>query len=139
MKQMNEIIDRTYFKAKEILYSEKALENNIDNTPMEKEVIDNLNFTLAKLNEIRDGYGKPIYITSGYRCNELNKIVGGVENSKHKKGLAVDLKWDYELLVYIIENCKFEKLIREKKGDLLWIHIQFNLDESKNQCKILYF
>lgn len=136
---MTEILDRTYFKAKEILYSEKALENNIDNTPLEKEVIDNLNFTLSKLNEIREGYGKPIYITSGYRCNELNKIVGGVENSKHKKGLAVDLKWDYELLVYIIENCKFEKLIREKKGDLLWIHIQFNPDESKNQCKILYF
>lgn len=136
---MNEIIDRTYFKAREILKSKTGEEMGIDNTPREKEVIDNINFTLAKLNEIREGYGKPIYITSGYRCNELNKIVGGVENSKHKKGLAVDLKWNYELLVYIIENCKFEKLIREKKGDLLWIHIQFNTDDSKNQCKILYF
>lgn len=136
---MKTIIDTTYFKAREILKSKKGEELGIDNTPSDPEIIDNINFTLKKLNNIRTGYGNPIYITSGYRCDELNTLVGGVENSKHKKGLAVDLKWDYELLVYIIENCKFEKLIREKKGDLLWIHIQFNPDESKNQCKILYF
>ena len=136
---MKTIIDTTYFKAREILKSKKGEELGIDNTPRDPEIIDNINFTLKKLNNIRTGYGNPIYITSGYRCDELNTLVGGVENSKHKKGLAVDLKWDYELLVYIIENCKFEKLIREKKGDLLWIHIQFNPDESKNQCKILYF
>lgn len=49
---------------------------------------------MGKLDEIREGYGKPIIINSGYRSPELNKAVGGVVQSYHQKGLAVDIKWD---------------------------------------------
>jgi len=47
---------------------------------------------LAKLVELRDVLEKPVYITSGYRCFEYNRKVGGVANSYHLIGLAVDIK-----------------------------------------------
>jgi uncharacterized protein YcbK (DUF882 family) len=46
---------------------------------------------IAKLQELRDAYGKPMVITSGYRCPNQNKKVGGAPNSKHVSGEAVDI------------------------------------------------
>lgn len=135
---MTEIKETKYFKPKEILYSYTAEQNNIDNTPKDKETIDNLNYTLNRLNEIREGYGSPIHINSGYRCEELNKLVGGVKDSKHKTGLAVDLKWDYNLIVYLIEHCSFDKLIREKSKDKLWVHIQFKKNKEEERRLVSY-
>lgn len=132
------LIDTEYFKSWEIVNSTKAKENNIDNTPTEDEIINNLNHTLQRLNAIREGYGKPIIISSGYRCPELNELVGGAKDSKHLTGLAVDLKWDKDLVEYIIDNCSFDKLIREKSGNVKWIHIQFRKDISTERNLIYY-
>lgn len=46
-----------------------------------------------RLQTIRDAFGKPITIESGYRCPEHNKKVGGAEKSLHLKGMAADLKF----------------------------------------------
>lgn len=132
------LIDTEYFKSWEIVNSTKAEENNIDNTPTEDEIINNLNHTLQRLNAIREGYGKPIIISSGYRCPELNELVGGAKDSKHLTGLAVDLKWDTDLVEYIIDNFSFDKLIREKSGNVKWIHIQFRKDISTERNLIYY-
>lgn len=132
------LIDTEYFKSWEITNSTKAKENNIDNTPTEDEIINNLNHTLQRLNAIREGYGKPITISSGYRCPELNELVGGAKDSKHLTGLAVDLKWDKDLVEYIIDNFSFDKLIREKSGNVKWIHIQFRKDISTERNLIYY-
>lgn len=132
------LIDTEYFKSWEITNSTKAEENNIDNTPTEDEIINNLNHTLQRLNAIREGYGKPIIISSGYRCPELNELVGGAKDSKHLTGLAVDLKWDKDLVEYIIDNFSFDKLIREKSGNVKWIHIQFRKDISTERNLIYY-
>jgi hypothetical protein len=120
-----ELKDTKYFKVSEILRSSTAKKHNIDNTPTDETIIDNINYTLNRLNEIREQYGKPIYINSGYRCDELNVLVGGVKDSKHRLGLAVDLRWDTDLIDFLIENCSFDKLIREKAGKSKWIHLQF--------------
>lgn len=120
-----ELKDTKYFKVSEILRSNTAKKHNIDNTPTDETIIDNLNYTLNRLNTIREQYGKPIYINSGYRCDELNTLVGGVKDSKHRLGLAVDLRWDTDLIDFLIENCSFDKLIREKAGKSKWIHLQF--------------
>lgn len=124
------LIDTKYFKGWEITYSYVAEQNNIDNTPTDETIIDNLNYTLQRLNDIREGYGKPIVISSGYRCDELNEKVGGVNDSKHKNGLGVDLKWDSELLEFITNNMQFDKLIKEKSGKTCWIHLQFRRDRE---------
>ena len=49
-------------------------------------------YLLKKLTELRGIIEKPVYITSGYRCPEYNHKVGGVVNSYHLIGLAVDIK-----------------------------------------------
>lgn len=46
---------------------------------------------LARLNGLRSKYGKPIYITSGWRCEDYNKKVGGVGDSAHLDGTAADI------------------------------------------------
>lgn len=48
--------------------------------------------TLRVLQPLRDAYGKPMTVNSGYRCPELNRIVGGVPTSQHCKGEAADIK-----------------------------------------------
>ena len=44
------------------------------------------------LEEIRDFFGKPISITSGFRCEAHNKAVGGAPKSQHCQGIAADIK-----------------------------------------------
>lgn len=46
---------------------------------------------ITKLQEFRDVWGKPLRITSGYRCKEHNDKIGGAPNSKHVLGEAVDI------------------------------------------------
>lgn len=49
------------------------------------------------LQPLRDAWGKPLKINSGYRCPELNRVVGGVESSQHTKGEAADVACDTPL------------------------------------------
>lgn len=132
------IKDTQYFKVEEFLRSETADKLGIDNTPTDETIIDNINYSLERLNEIRESYGKPIIISSGYRCPELNKAVGGVPNSYHVLGLAVDLRWDADLFNYIMENCEFDKLIREKSKTGMWIHLQFRSNPADERGKVIY-
>jgi zinc D-Ala-D-Ala carboxypeptidase len=80
-----------YFTIKEMTKSQTAKLYHIDNTPTEK-VIENLKKVMHILDMIRTYIGKPILINSGYRCQKLNEIVGGVQNSMHTKGLAADFR-----------------------------------------------
>ena len=132
------LLNTQYFKSSEIIYSYKAEQLEIDNTPTDDVVIANLNYTLQRLNTIREMYGHPIIISSGYRCEELNKAVGGVKDSKHKTGLAVDLKFDEELFEFLKDNCSFDKLILEQNSKTKWLHIQFRLDKTKERRLIFY-
>ena len=49
---------------------------------------------VAILQNIRDHFGKPVYISSAYRCETWNKKVGGVSRSYHSYGQAADIKVD---------------------------------------------
>lgn len=126
-----------YFTLYELIKSNVAEEKGINNTPQEEYIIKNIEYTISRLDEIREGYGKPIYVNSGYRCEELNKEVGGEEDSYHLKGLAVDLRWDKELVEFVINNCQFHKAIREKSGKTKWLHLQFKLDRTKELNRVI--
>ena len=132
------LLNTQYFKSYEIIYSYKAEQFGIDNTPTDDVVISNLNYTLQRLNSIRERYGHKIVISSGYRCEELNRLVSGVKNSKHKTGLAVDLKFDEDLFEFLKANCSFDKLILEQNSKTKWLHIQFRLDKTKERRLIFY-
>lgn len=122
-----------YFTFLEMIKSPTADKNNIDNNPTNPEIIDNINYTIERLDEIREKYGKPIIITSGYRCQELNKKVGGKSNSFHLKGLAADLKYSVELWTFLTQHAKFDKLILETSKSAKWIHCQFSKENERNQ------
>ena len=103
-----------YFSLSEFLNSATAKRLGIDNTPT-FEIIDNLNKLADYLDAIREKVGKPILISSGFRCPVLNKAVGGVSNSQHQKGLAADLICaDMESLDKVLrETGGFDQLIKE--------------------------
>ena len=61
---------------------------------------------LAKLVELRNILERPVYITSGYRCFEYNRKVGGVTNSYHCIGLAADIKVKDINLIELLEICE---------------------------------
>ena len=78
-----------HFTLAEFTISNIAARMGIDNTPGEL-VLENLRRLAGVLEQVRALLGHPIYITSGYRCEELNRLVGGSQNSKHISGLAAD-------------------------------------------------
>ena len=66
------------------------------------------------LDPLRERYGKPIYVNSGYRCYRHNAAVGGVPNSQHMRGEAADLRIDGNpevLARVIVENGKWDQMI----------------------------
>ena len=74
------------------------------------------------LQPIRDAWGKPIKVTSGYRCPRLNTMVGGVKNSQHVLGQAADIQ-----ATAFADNVKLfrciERLVKSgkiKTGQVIW-------------------
>ena len=80
------------FTLSEFIDSDTADRLGIDNTPTEQ-AVENITLLCTKLLQpLRSLYGKPMNINSGYRCEELNEAVGGVESSQHRQGLAADVR-----------------------------------------------
>lgn len=134
-----------YFTLYEFLYSESALEKKIPNWPEDFWVIDNIkDKLLPALNGLREAWGGPIKITSGYRSPELNKAVGGVKNSVHMKGLAADLypvNGDIKLFEYFVpeyfKDKPFDQIIKEQSGNSRWIHFGIESGDGKQRKQIL--
>lgn len=120
-----------YFTIKELCRSTKAKKLGLDNTPNTQAVENMTRLIDVVLDPLREAYGKPIIVNSGYRCPELNKAVGGVKNSQHLTGEAVDItvgskegnKWLFE---HIKNNLPFDQLIDEY--DYSWVHVSLNAD-----------
>lgn len=98
-------------------------------------VVENLRALCVNvLQPVRDLVGIPIDISSGYRCERLNKAVGGAVRSQHLTGEAADIKAtsrlsNRELLDKIrLSGIKYDQLINEYpvKGEPSWIHISFS-------------
>lgn len=136
-----------YFTIEELCYSDTAKKYKIDNTPTD-EIIENLTeFIENILNPLREAWGSAIKVNSGYRCEKLNKKVGGSKTSSHKYGLAVDLKPVNDLIDeffefvknYFIENdIPFDQIIDEHSGDKHWVHIGYknSKGEQRKQIKL---
>ena len=79
------------FTIQELVHSNTATRLGIDNTPTEEEMKNMENLIDLVLDPLREEVGKPIIVTSGYRCLKLNEAVGSKPNSQHMAGLAADL------------------------------------------------
>lgn len=80
-----------YFSLGEFSHSDTAVSLGIDNT-IPKECVAKIEHLVhCVLDPLREHWGLPIRVTSGYRCPELNDEVGGVEDSYHMDGCAADI------------------------------------------------
>lgn len=130
------------FTLEELIYSDTAKKYNIDNKPNDEQLNNLVNLTNKILQPIRNKFGKPIKINSGFRCEKLNKKVGGASNSDHKYGAACDITCDnnlklWGLILNMINNgeLKCRQVIWEKgtKNYPAWVHISIN--NNKNSAK----
>ena len=125
------------FDWKEFTKSDTAARLHIVNDVTTFEVRDNIKALVDDvLQPLRDAWGGPIFINSGYRSPELNKAVGGVETSQHTKGMAADcgVTDPYAL-------AKLAKKMRLPYDQLIlypsFCHISYRKD-GKNRGQILY-
>lgn len=80
-----------YFRLEELLRSDKAMAAQIENLPSWIDVDNLLDLAVLVLDPIREAWGQPLIVTSGYRSPQLNAAVGGVPTSAHMDGCAVDI------------------------------------------------
>jgi uncharacterized protein YcbK (DUF882 family) len=123
------------FKISELIHSDIAIQNNINNTP-DINALDNLlELTFYCLQPIRDLIKKPMIITSGFRSSKVNFFAGGAINSQHLYGQAADFVIKGMTPKEIIEIIKktdieYDQLINEFDK---WVHISFNKDKNRKQ------
>ena len=120
---------KNYFTIEELCYSDTAEREHIDNTPSE-EIKKRLQILIEFLNPLREAWGSGIRINSGYRCPELNKVVGGVDTSAHKEGWAIDMypvnnKFEdfKQFIIAYLKDKNFDQCIVERSGRSQWIHL----------------
>ena len=118
-----------YFTLKELIRSDTANIKHISNIPNDA-VKMNLEILMEQLDKIREKWGSPLYINSGYRCPALNAAVGGVKTSQHQLGVAVDITTrnsvkDKKLYDMIVKNFDYDQCIWEQSGKSVWIHYSY--------------
>lgn len=123
------------FSISELCNSSIAKQKNIRNTPSLNELDNMLNLIVCCLQPIRDYVKKPIIISSGYRSYALNKEVGGVYNSQHTKGQAVDFTipgMSINEIINLIRNSgiEYDQLINEYNR---WVHISYAKGHNRKQ------
>ena len=150
-----------HFELDEFTRSATATANGIDNSlnptkAGDRNVIENLqHLCQTVLEPLREFVNAPVVVSSGYRCSELNKMVGGVRNSQHLTGEAADIQPLFpaapvpasfaggsslpqgealkQWFLFIQQHCSFDQLILETKGNRRWIHVSCCRDEKRNR------
>lgn len=118
-----------YFTIEELCKSDVAKKSGIKNEPDARTKENLLALIENVLDPIRESWGMPIYVNSGYRCTKLNKAVGGVSNSQHLYGEAADIDtrkgkvMNQALFNAIRGRIQFDQLINE--NDFSWVHVSY--------------
>jgi hypothetical protein len=129
------------FTLNELTKSETAIRLDIDNTPNDEQ-IESLRLLCENiLQPVRDHFGKPVKISSGFRCPAVNQATGGSATSDHCKGQAVDFEIDGlpnpDVAQWIMDNLDYTQLILEfytqGQPNSGWIHCSFDPANLKKQ------
>lgn len=134
------------FTLEELCYSQTAAKYNISNVPTQQSICNLAAIAHHILQPLRDWWGKPIKIGSGYRCKTLNSHpdIKGVWNSQHVLGEAVDICIDGDLVKgrkwfeWIRDHCEYDQLIWEhnSKTGSWWIHVSYCAN-GKNSKEVI--
>lgn len=128
-----------HFTIEELCRSNVAQVRRIENKPDTQQVkaltalVDNV------LDPLRERFGRPIIVSSGFRSKDLNGAVGGSRTSQHMKGEAADIyagtkQGNREMFELIRKYLPFDQLINE--NDFSWVHVSYRAD-GKNRGQIL--
>lgn len=133
-----------YVTYAEVTKSNQATALKLANIPNATQ-LNNLRLVCTNVfDKVREHFGKPIGISSGFRSVELNAKIGGSKTSQHCEGKALDIDGDIfgginnkELFFYIKENCIFDQLIWEFGSENApdWVHVSYN--DGKNRGQVL--
>ena len=134
-----------------------GIDNSLDLAKADDRMVaENLQYLCQTVLEpLREHFGMPVVVSSGYRCKELNSVVGGVWNSQHLTGEAADIQPLFpaapvpasfaggsslpqgealkQWLLFIQQHCRFDQLILETQGSRQWIHVSTCRDDSRNR------
>jgi hypothetical protein len=125
----------------EVTRSETAKRRGISNMPTAEHIENFKKLAINIFQPIREHFGKPIIISSGYRSAELNKAIGGSLSSQHSSGEAIDIDMDgtditnAQIFNYIKDNLNFDQMIWEFGTDTNpdWVHVSFAANRSQRK------
>jgi len=126
----------------EAIKSATAIKHGINNRPSGEHLSNLIQIANKVFQPLRDHFGKPIAVTSGYRSQELNDLIGGASGSQHSKGEALDLDADvfgglenWEIFEFIKNNLEFDQLIWEFGSDENpdWVHVSYKSDNNRGE------
>ena len=123
-----------HFTLEELIASQYATRKGIDNYPRIPKVMENLSLLAQRLDLVRNHLGKPVFVSSGYRCQALNDAISKIgSRSTHILGLAADFtcpQFGTPLDVFRaikLSGIKYDQLILEFSGSpSAWVHIGFD-------------
>ena len=128
----------------ELIRSESAKRAGISNMPTPEHIANLKKVADNVFEKIREHFGRPILISSGYRSIDLNKIIKGAQSSQHSTGEAIDIDMDgteitnKQIFEFIKFNVSFDQLIWEfgtdKNPD--WVHVSYE-SSGKQRKQIL--
>ena len=129
------------FTLSELVKSQTAIRNSIDNTPNTEQIVALTALCHAVLQPCRDKYGL-FTPNSTFRTVELCELLGSSPKSQHALGEASDIEMagvdNYEFAEWVIENLEFDQLILEfyTPGipDSGWVHVSYKTEDNRKQC-----
>ena len=132
----------------EATYSVTALRKGIVNEPTATHLIALKEVAKNIFQPCRNHFGKPLRVTSGYRSEELNDLIGGSKSSQHSKGEALDLDaqvyggfTNRELFLFIKDHLTFDQLIGEfpdDMGEFAWVHCSYKAEGNRGEVLVAY-
>ena len=135
----------TNLSLSEMTKSDTAIRLGIDNNPCDEHLGNLILWAENIFQPIRDHFGEPIFISSGYRCAKLNKAIGGSEYSQHCNGMAGDIDQDNrasgvtnrDIFDFILDHLDFDQLILEypdEDENPEWVHVSYiSKEQNRNQ------
>lgn len=122
--------------------SATAIKHGIANDPTPEHLQNLIDLAESVFQPIRDYFGVPLAVSSGYRSEALNQRIGGSKSSQHMQGKAFDLDahifgkiTNKEIFDYIKDNLDFDQLIFEFGTDEEpdWVHVSYNKGNNRGQ------
>ena len=133
------------FTLAELTKSQTAIRKNINNEPGTAEINNLIHLAKTVLQPVREHFGKPVMISSGYRSPELCEAIGSSSKSQHAKGEAADFEIpgidNKELATWIVANTEFDQLILEfyieNDPNSGWVHCSAKTPPEEGRKQIL--